>query len=375
MIRDLAAAAVRLVEQERIDATQAEAADAALDELVILLDESMFGSPYSVSSVYNPFGSLVATDALVDDSSQADDDAPKPPTEEEITARRKKLRGEVIAGEHDDYTITIEVDEPAGNQFLQVFTPQGMEEMGLDMANMMGGGSRRGYRDMPVSEALAVLTENQATKRIDKGTLHKEAIERTEQTGIIFLDEIDKIAMKGGGSGPEVSREGVQRDLLPVIEGSTVQSKFGQIRTDHILFIAAGAFHESKPSDLIPELQGRLPIRVELENLSRDDFARILLEPKNALTKQYEKLLAVDGVTISFTEEAVTEIAKMASEINSSVENIGARRLQTMLERLLEQMLFEAPYPQPKHVTIDRGFVWDVLGDLVADVKKNKAML
>lgn len=377
MVRDLAAVAVRLVEQERIEATQAEAEAAALDELVLMLDESMFGSPYASNSIYNPYGG--AFSAFSEESAMEEGDVepqPPQPTEEEIAERRKKLRAEVLEGKHDHYTVTVEVDEPAGNQFLQVFTPQGMEEMGLDMANLMGGGSRKGYRDMPVSEARAILTENQATSRIDKATLHKEALERTEQTGIIFLDEIDKIAMKGGGgSGPEVSREGVQRDLLPIIEGSTVQSKFGQIRTDHILFVAAGAFHESKPSDLIPELQGRLPIRVELENLSQDDFARILSEPKNALTKQYEKLLAVDGVTLSFSDDAIVEIAKMASEINKSVENIGARRLQTMLERLLETLLFEAPYAEPKHIHIDRGFVWDTLGSIVADAKKNKAML
>jgi len=373
MVRDLAASAVRLVEQERIDASREESERAALDELVNLLDESMHGSPYAPGSVYNPYSQLGFGDPSSDTEQVSE--MPPGPTDEEVRARKEKLRAEVLAGEHDDYTVTVEVEEPAGNQFLQVFTPQGMEEMGLDMANMMGGGSRRGYRDMPVSEALLVLTENQAAKRIDKATLHREALERTEQTGIIFLDEIDKIAMKGGGSGPEVSREGVQRDLLPIIEGSTVQSKYGQIRTDHILFVAAGAFHESKPSDLIPELQGRLPIRVELESLSQDDFARILSEPQNALTKQYEKLLAVDGVTLSFSEDAVVEIARMASEINESVENIGARRLQTILERLLEDLLFEAPYSAPKHVHIDRGYVWDALGQLVADVKKNKAML
>jgi ATP-dependent HslUV protease ATP-binding subunit HslU len=210
---------------------------------------------------------------------------------------------------------------------------------------------------------------------VDKGNVHREAVIRTEQTGIIFIDELDKVAGKNGGSGPDVSREGVQRDLLPIIEGSTVATKFGPVRTDHVLFIAAGAFHMAKPSDLIPELQGRLPIRVELENLTEEDFRRILNEPKNALTKQYVLLLRTEGVDLSFTEDAMDEIAKMAAEVNSRTENIGARRLHTMMEKLLEEVLFNAPDDPVKNIRFDRETVRTRLSGLVKDVDLSRYIL
>lgn len=228
---------------------------------------------------------------------------------------------------------------------------------------------------MTVEEAKEVLIESEARKMIDSGSVNKDAVTRTEQTGIIFLDELDKVAGKTGGSGPDVSREGVQRDLLPIIEGSTVATKFGPVRTDHILFIAAGAFHMAKPSDLIPELQGRLPIRVELETLTEGDFRRILNEPKNALIRQYQLLLAVEGVDVTFTEDALDEIAKLATEVNSRTENIGARRLHTMLEKLLEEVLFEAPDVKKKKIEFDAKLVRERLGSLVRDTDLSRYIL
>lgn len=253
-----------------------------------------------------------------------------------------------------------------------------MEEVGLDMNSMMspfGGGSKRSYRKALVKDALPLLIDVAARNSIDQHTLHQDAIERAEQTGIIFIDELDKVAMPTSGAGPDVSREGVQRDLLPVIEGSTVQTKFGPVDSEHILFIAAGAFHESKPSDLIPELQGRLPIRVELDSLNEDDFCRILREPKNALTKQYKQLLAVEGVNIEFDDGALDELAHMAAEVNEIAQNIGARRLHTMIERLLEDLMFAAPEDAPESVKIDAGYVREKLRPLVDDINASKTVL
>jgi ATP-dependent HslUV protease ATP-binding subunit HslU len=230
-------------------------------------------------------------------------------------------------------------------------------------------------RRTTVADAKEVLFQEEAKRLVDRSNLHREAVVRAEQTGIIFLDELDKVAGKSGGAGPDVSREGVQRDLLPIIEGSTVATKFGPVRTDHILFIAAGAFHISKPSDLIPELQGRLPIRVELESLSENDFRRILHEPKNALTRQYERLLETEKVKISFTPDALDEIAKLATEVNDRTENIGARRLHTMMEKLLEDVLFEAPEIERKEIVYDAARVNERLSELVKDVDLSKYIL
>jgi ATP-dependent HslUV protease ATP-binding subunit HslU len=235
---------------------------------------------------------------------------------------------------------------------------------------------QRSYRKIKVKEALPFLEEHEARNAIDQHTLHHEGLKRAEQTGIIFLDEIDKVAMpKVKGAGPDVSREGVQRDLLPVIEGATVQTKFGPLNTDHILFICAGAFHESDPSDLIPELQGRLPIRVHLDPLTEDDFCRILREPRNALTKQYQRLLAVDGVNVTFEGGALDEIAHMAAEVNGKTLDIGARRLHTMIEKLLEDLLYDAPERAPKEVVVDPGYVRKVLGPLVKDMDSSRSSL
>jgi ATP-dependent HslUV protease ATP-binding subunit HslU len=366
MVRDLAAAAVRMVERERIEAAQPEAAERAYDRAAEILDHAREARRPPQSAFVSPlFGGA------------EDLDAPGGGWEAEEQARRERvarLRDEIVAGRHLDEQVTVEIEERQ-NPFLQVFTPQGMEEMGLDMANLMQGRAQRGTRRVTVREALEILREDEARSTIDQTGLAREAIHRAEQTGIIFLDEIDKIAAKGGGAGPEVSREGVQRDLLPVIEGSTVATKYGPVRTDHVLFIAAGAFHMSKPSELIPELQGRLPIRVVLGALGESDFRRILREPKNALLRQYQLLLEVDGVRLEVTEAGLDELAHLAVVVNEKAGNIGARRLHTLFERLLEPELFAAPDARLTEVRIDAEDVRQRLGKLVDDATMNWKMI
>jgi ATP-dependent HslUV protease ATP-binding subunit HslU len=348
MIRELVAAAVRLVEQEQRDEVMPGATETALNRVADLLNP-----PVSFTPEWEPV--------------QGDPNVP--------AKTREEIIDEIKAGQYETTRVSIEVEE-AGTSFLQVFTPQGMEEMGLDLPGMGGPfNQRRGWREMTVPEAIHTITEQEVKRALERAGVHRLAIERAEQTGIIFLDEIDKVAMakERAGAGPDVSREGVQRDLLPIIEGSTVQTKFGPVSTDHILFIAAGAFHMSKPSDLIPELQGRLPIRVELEALGEDDFRRILTEPKNALTRQYKQLLSVDGVELEFTGEALDEVAYLAQEANQKFENIGARRLHTVLERLLEHELYAAPDTVQGKVTIGVAEVRERVGVIIreADASPN----
>jgi len=387
MIRDLAAAAVRLVEREKVEQTRPLAEEKAYEKLVELLDVPPKKSKRRKKQAREEVGASlenpIMRQALEIFGAKFDDDYPEGVTnhEEESESyqdrlrRRKKLLKEIKQGVHDSRIVEIETEEQA-SPFVQVFTPQGMEEMGLDMGNISAPfQNRRSSIRATVGEAKDILIESEAKNLIDQGSVHKEAIYRAEQSGIIFLDELDKVAGKSGGSGPDVSREGVQRDLLPIIEGSTVASKYGPIRTDHILFIAAGAFHIAKPSDLIPELQGRLPIRVELENLSQEDLRRILKEPKNALIHQYAKLLQVEGVEVEFTEEALDEIAKLATEVNAKTENIGARRLHTLLEKLLEDVLFDAPEETQKSVVFDANTVRDKLASLVKDSDLSRYIL
>lgn len=364
MVRDLTAGAVRIVEKEMIELARPAAKEAALESLIDMVELKVGVSPDPVSISF-----------LTQQPEEIEEEEAPQETRED---RRARIRKQIEAGEHDDLFIDVETEEQ-GSPFLQVFGNQGMEEVGLDMNSMMspfgGGSSKRSYRKAKVGEALPLLIEVEARNSIDQHTLHKEAIERAEQTGIIFIDELDKVAMPSSGAGPDVSREGVQRDLLPVIEGSTVQTKFGPVDTEHVLFIAAGAFHVSKPSDLIPELQGRLPIRVTLDSLNEEDFCRILREPKNALTKQYKQLLAVEGVKIEFDDGALDEIAHMAAEVNAKAENIGARRLHTMVERLLGDLMFDAPENAPESVKIDAGYVREKLRPLVDDLEASKTVL
>ncbi|MCC6729231.1 MAG: ATP-dependent protease ATPase subunit HslU [Chthonomonadales bacterium] len=375
MVRDLVQTAVRMVEAEKVAEVRAEAENRAIARIVDLLHpprrrrgrrrgEDRDSADLFRQAMGSFFGGKQSAEAPVEEGAEEG--------EEEVSLRqreeriRKRLREQVASGLKDEEKVSIEVEQ-SHSPFLQVFSPQGMEEMAMaDLQNAFGSLMNRGrkQRSVTVREARQILTQEEARAMIDQDALVRDAVHRAEETGIIFLDELDKIAGREGGAGPDVSREGVQRDLLPIIEGSTVATKFGPVRTDHVLFIAAGAFHVSKPADLIPELQGRLPIRVELESLTEEDFRRILTEPRNALVRQYAELLATEGVTLEFTEEAVGEISRIAARVNQNAENIGARRLHTVLERLLEDLSFEAPDVDSPHVTVDGAFVRERLEDL-----------
>jgi ATP-dependent HslUV protease ATP-binding subunit HslU len=301
----------------------------------------------------------------------------EPDTEEKKNYRdtRERLREQLRAGKLDSRYIDIDVKEkmmPFG-----VISNVGLEELEINLKEMLGSflPEKSKRKKVRVSEALVMLTNEEAGKLIDMERVTKEAIERTEQAGIVFVDEIDKIASRSHGHGPDVSREGVQRDLLPIVEGSTVTTKHGPVRTDHILFIAAGAFHMAKPSDLIPELQGRFPIRVELESLGKEDFVKILTEPHNALIKQYRALLGTEDIDLEFREDAVDEIAGIAAMVNEKTENIGARRLHTVLERLLEDISFNAPELRNGRIAIDRVYVRERLSDIVRDQDLSRYIL
>ncbi|HKS26047.1 MAG TPA: ATP-dependent protease ATPase subunit HslU [Thermoanaerobaculia bacterium] len=299
------------------------------------------------------------------------------PEEESPTATREKLGRWLDEGALDEREIEIDVKEQQFPSF-EIFTAQGVEEMGVNMKDMLPGlfGGRSKRKKMRIGEARPLIVQEEADKLVDQQNVAREAIERVEQSGIVFLDEIDKIAgRQAASSGPDVSREGVQRDLLPIVEGTTVNTKYGMVKTDHILFIAAGAFHVAKPSDLIPELQGRFPIRVELESLTENDFVRILREPKNALTTQYTALLSTEGVTLNFADDAIAEVARYAALVNDKTENIGARRLHTILERLLDELSFEASDMDGQSVTIDAPYVQRVLADVIKDEDLSRYVL
>ncbi len=294
---------------------------------------------------------------------------------ESVERTREKLRERFRSGKLDDRLVEIDVRE-RGPSF-EVTTPGGIEEMDINLKEVLPGlfGGRTRKRKMRVAEAMEYLVQEEEHKLIDMDQVTRVAIERVERSGIVFLDEMDKIAGREGGHGPDISREGVQRDILPIVEGTTVNTRYGFVRTDHVLFIAAGAFHVSKPSDLIPELQGRFPIRVELKALTEDDFIRILKEPKNALIKQYQALLETEGIKLNFTADALREIARYAFRVNENTENIGARRLHTILEKLVEEISFEGPDLKRKNVKIDAAFVRKQLADIVKDQDLSRYIL
>jgi ATP-dependent HslUV protease ATP-binding subunit HslU len=301
-----------------------------------------------------------------------------PEPEDSSTETREKLGRWLDEGKLDEREIEVDVKDQGGFPSFEIFTPQGVEEMGVNVKDMMGGlfGNKTKRKKMRLGDAREILIQEEAEKLLDQQNVAREAIERVEQSGMVFLDEIDKIAgRQNAANGPDVSREGVQRDLLPIVEGTTVNTKYGMVKTDHILFIAAGAFHVSKPSDLIPELQGRFPIRVELESLTENDFERILREPKNALTTQYVALLGTEGVTLTFNDDAVREIARYAALVNEKTENIGARRLHTILERLLDELSFEATDMGGQEVVIDAAYVQRVLEGVIKDEDLSRYVL
>jgi ATP-dependent HslUV protease ATP-binding subunit HslU len=389
MVRDLVQRAVAMVENEKIEEFRPIANERALDRVLDLLEPPARRAGQAavpkqwMDSLQSMMGNLFpGTGNPPPPIDVTEEEQPEPTDEyardqaERKERIRDRLRQQLIAGELDNREVTIEVEDTSMPHF-QVFGQQGLEEMGMDMSGMLGNlfPKRRKRKRVTVAEAKAILADEEARAMIDQEAITREAIERTEQDGIIFVDEMDKIAGREKEGGPQVSREGVQRDILPIIEGTTVMTKFGPVSTQHILFIAAGAFHVSKPSDLIPELQGRLPIRVELDSLTEEDFVRILTEPKNALVKQYIALLGSENVQIEFTNDGIREIAKIAAEVNTSMENIGARRLHTIMERLLEDISFQAPDIEEKHIIIDASYVRERLQDIVKDEDLSRYVL
>ncbi|HAA08645.1 MAG TPA: HslU--HslV peptidase ATPase subunit, partial [Syntrophomonas sp.] len=294
----------------------------------------------------------------------------------EVEQKRQIIRQKLSRMELEQEVIEIEVEESSAS-FMEIFSGSGVEEMGINLQDLFGSmiPKKRKKRRVTVEEAKKIFTHEEAQRLMDMDEIHREAIRRAEQDGIIFLDEIDKIAGKDSNYGPDVSRGGVQRDILPIVEGSTVVTKYGPVKTDHILFIAAGAFHVSKPSDLIPELQGRFPIRVELESLTREDLRRIITEPHNSLIKQYVALLETEKVHINFTDEAIDYIADMAYEVNIKTENIGARRLYTIMEKVLEDLLFDAPDHVQETIEIDKAYVAERLKKIVEDEDLSRYIL
>jgi len=293
-----------------------------------------------------------------------------------LQGTREKLKKMLRGGQLDDRFVDVEMTQ-AAMPMIEVLTPQGMEGMEFNLKEMFSNllPKKTKKKTVKIPEAMEMLTQEEAAKLVDMDKVIGEAVRRVEESGIVFLDEIDKIAGRESTHGPDVSREGVQRDLLPIVEGSTVNTKYGMVKTDHILFIASGAFHAAKPSDLIPEFQGRFPIRVELSSLGKEDFVRILTEPKNALLKQYEALLETEGVQLKFTDDAVLEIARIAADVNERTENIGARRLHTILERLLDDVSFSAPEMRGKEVTIDAKYVQDRLTPILKNEDLSRYIL
>ncbi len=354
MVRDLVETSIRLVKEEKMEKVKEPAEDNANRRLVELLVPSM----KKTVNYKNPLEMLFGGNQQQpeQETSQSEDMG--------LLEKRKTIKQRLEQGELEDELVTVEVEEQAPSMF-DMLQGSGMEQMGMNMQDALGGlmPKKRKKRKLPVREARKLLINEEAQKLIDMDEVTQEATYRAEQMGIIFIDEIDKIASKNSGSSSaDVSREGVQRDILPIVEGSTVNTKYGPVKTDYILFVAAGAFHTAKPSDLIPELQGRFPIRVELTKLTVDDFYRILVEPDNALTKQYEALLATEGIQIEFSDDAIRKIAEVAYEVNQNTDNIGARRLQTILEKLLEDLSFEAPDIHMEKVAITPQYVEEKLG-------------
>ena len=358
MIRDLVEVSIDMVREEKVDEVAEKAEQHAEERLLDLL------LPPAIQT-------------RKPEKAPAESDDGRASSQEQFQRTREKLRAQLREGKLDDREVEVEIRDRAMPAF-EVITSQGVEEMDINMKDILPGlfGQRTKKRRMNVTEAMDYLIQEEENRLIDMDQVTRTAVERAEQSGIIFLDEIDKIAgRERGGGGPDVSREGVQRDILPIVEGTTVNTRYGMVRTDHILFIAAGAFHVSKPSDLIPELQGRFPIRVELHVLTTDDFIRILKEPKSALVKQYTALLETEGIKLTFTDESLQEIARFAAAVNEATENIGARRLHTIMEKLLDEISFEGPDLKKKVVRIDADYVQKQLTDIVKNQDLSRYIL
>ena len=354
MIRDLVEIAIDMVREEKLEEVTEKAEQQAEERLLDLL---LPAAPSAASSSTAGF-------ALVTEEGSS------------TSRTREKLRNQLREGKLDENMVELEVRERSTPAF-EIISNQGVEEMDINIKDMLPNifGQRTKKRKMKVSEAFEYLVQEEESRLIDMDQVTRTAVERVEQSGIIFLDEIDKIAGRESGHGPDVSREGVQRDILPIVEGTTVNTRYGMVRTDHILFVAAGAFHVSKPSDLIPELQGRFPIRVELKSLTMTDFIAILTEPKSSLVKQYTALLETEGLKLTFTREALDEVARFAFQVNEATENIGARRLHTIMERVLDEISFNAPDMDEKAVNVDADYVKKMLADIVKDQDLSRYIL
>ncbi|HXA57328.1 MAG TPA: ATP-dependent protease ATPase subunit HslU [Candidatus Acidoferrum sp.] len=359
MVRDLVETSIDMVREEKLDEVAERAEQAAEERLLDLL-----------LPVSPPPTSEIGSGA---NSTSASNEAQR---REQMQRTRDKLRAQLREGKLDQRLVEVEVRERSMPSF-EIISNQGIEEMDINVKDMLSGvfGQQKKKRKMTVAEAFDYLIQEEENRLIDMDHVTRIAVDRVEQMGILFIDEVDKIAGREGGHGPDVSREGVQRDILPIVEGTTVNTRYGMVRTDHILFIAAGAFHTTKPSDLIPELQGRFPIRVELSSLTEADFIRILTEPKNALVKQYIALLDTEGLKLVFSEDAVASIARYAAKVNEQTENIGARRLHTILEKVLEEISFEAPEMKKKTVKIDAAYVQKQLANIVKDQDLSRYIL
>lgn len=358
MVRDLMEISIRMIKQEKIQEVEQRASDLADNLLVGMLVPRSKANHMEKNPLEVLFGN--STDHNSENESGEIE-------KNNYIQQRKIIKDKLLKGELDQKYVEIEVeDSPAST--MDFFVGSSLEELGMNFQDMFGNmfPKKKKKKKVTVLQARKILTQTEAQKLIDMDEVISESIKRTEQNGIIFIDEIDKITGKDS-YGPDISRGGVQRDILPIVEGSTVMTKYGPVKTDHILFIAAGAFHTSKPSDLIPELQGRFPIRVELESLNREDFKLILIQPRNSLIKQYIELLKTEGVLLEFTENAIEEIADIAYTVNSQTENIGARRLHTIMEKLLEDILFEVPDKGQNKISIDNKYVKEKLGSIVSD--------
>ncbi len=363
MIRDLVEIAIEMVREEKLEDVADKAELNAEERLLdVLLPPP--APPSSVRPAEPNHGGLILEGAASSSSGDSQ------------SRTREKLRQQLREGKLDDRTVEIDVRERSFPSF-EIISNQGIEEMDVNIKDMLPNlfGQRTKKRKMKVNEAFEYLIQEEEQRLIDMDQVTRIAIDRVEDSGIIFLDEIDKIAGRESGHGPDVSREGVQRDILPIVEGTTVNTRYGMVRTDHILFVAAGAFHVSKPSDLIPELQGRFPIRVELQSLTMEDFIRILTEPKSSLVKQYMALLETEGVKLEFTPDSLEEIARFAFRVNEGTENIGARRLHTIMERVLDEISFDASEKKGEHITIDAEYVRKMLVDIVKDQDLSRYIL
>jgi ATP-dependent HslUV protease ATP-binding subunit HslU len=366
MVRDITDQAVRIVQREKMEKVQDRARQQAIAQIVNALSSRrrQRQGPDIIEAIGGFLGQASPSEAVEENA------------EQEAMSERERVRLMVESGDLDNRSVEVEIEEQK-SPFIQVFSPAGLEEMGMNLQDMLGGlmPKMKRKRSVTVREAKEILAFQNAQKMVDMDQVVAEAIRRVEESGIIFIDELDKVAGRETGHGPDVSREGVQRDILPIVEGSTIMTKYGPVKTDHVLFIGAGAFHVTKPSDLIPELQGRFPLRVELKSLTEQDFVRILKETESSLIKQYSALLAVEGVQLEFSEDAIEEIASIAAQVNGQTQDIGARRLHTIMERVLEDVSFHASEIAPTTLKVTAEYVRDRLADVIKNVDISRYIL